>query len=194
MANLLLFPPQEFKLKDLEDQFPTSGYKNRKYVFQCEVREIKNSNDVVFGVIGYPAWRKGNSPRQSWIIGTKVRGKTIRPADPGNPDETVYFDPNNPQTFVALGNNEVFLGPATLKNSKKYEKEVSEKANGNDQTEFAKLYKAILKDEKKLEKASLSFKSKIWQNPHVYYDVTLTDGSSSSTYATNPCPPNQPGE
>ena len=194
MANLLLFPPQEFRLKDFENQFPTSGYKNRKYVFQCEVREIKTSKDVVFGVIGYPAWRKGNSPRESWIIGTKVRGTTIRPADPADPDETVYFDPTKPQTFVALGNNEIFWSPITLKKSKKNKKENPAKQNADQQAEFAKLYKAILKDEKKLEKASLSFEAKIWENPHVYYDVTLTDGTSSSTYTTNPCPPNQPGE
>lgn len=194
MANLLLFPPQEFKLKDFEDQFPTSGFKNRKYVFQCEVREIKNSKDVVFGVIGYPTWRKGNSIRERWIIGDIVRGTTIRPADPENPNETVSFNPNKPQTFVALGNNEIFWGPTISKKSIEDQKDKPEKQYGIQQTEFIKLYKSIIKDEKKLEKATLGFEAKISENPHVYYDVALSDGTTSDIYVTNPCPPNQPGE
>lgn len=190
MANLLLFPPQEFKLSDFENQFPTTGgFKNRKYIFQCEVREIKNSKDVVFGVIGYPAWRRGNSIRERWIIGKKIRGKTIRPADPGDPDETVWFDPANASTFVALGNNEIFLGPTSQSKSKKGAKSLSA-----DQQKFIELYKSIIKDEDKIKKATLSCKAYIFKNPHVYYDVTLTDGTSSDTYSTNPCPPNQPGE
>ena len=191
MANLLLFPPQEFRLSDLHDQFPTTGgFRNRKYFFQCEVREITNSREVIFGVIGYPAWRRGNSIRERWIIGKKVRGKTIRPADPGDPDETVWFDPANPETYVALGNNEIFLGPTTSSSkSNKASKSLEE-----GQKDFINLYKSIIKDEKKLKKATLHCKSYIFKNLHVYYNVTLTDGTSSATYLTNPCPPNQPSE
>jgi hypothetical protein len=187
MANYLLFPPQKFSLQALEGQFP-QGFPNKKYFFQPEVRKITDDRDVIFGLIGYPAWRRGQGPREHWRIGEKVRGEKIRDADPNDPDETMLFDPNEQNTWVALSNNEVFLGPGPGlfgKISAETEKR---------QISFMGLYDAILKNKKSFEKAALEFKSRIFKNPHVYYDVLLTDGTNSELYVSNPCPPNQPGE
>jgi len=187
MANYLLFPPQKFSLQALEGQFP-QGFANKKYFFQPEVRQITNNRDVIFGLIGYPAWRRGQAPREHWRVGDKVRGVDIRIADPNDPDETILFDPNDPLTFVALANNEVFLGPGHGL-SGKLSAETEKRQNS-----FIGLYQAILKDKKSFEKAELEFKSRIFKNPHVYYDVLLTDGTNSELYVSNPCPPYDPGE
>lgn len=187
MANYLLFPPQKFSLQALESQFP-QGFPNKKYFFQPEVRQITEDRDIIFGLIGYPAWRRGQSPREHWRIGDKVRGENIRDANPGDPDETIPFDPTDPNTFVALANNEVFLGPG----HGLFEKPSAE--TEKRQISFIGLYEAILKNKKSLEKAVLEFKSRIFKNPHVYYDVLLTDGTNSELYQSNPCPPYDPSE
>ena len=189
MAHYLLLPPQKFSLVDLAGQFPT-GFPNKKYFFQCEVRNIiAESNDlkVRIGLIAYPAWRKGNAARQLWRLGTPVRGVDIREANPADPEETIVFDPNNPNTWIALANNEVFLGPGSGLEGK-ISPEIEER-----HARFIKLHLTILKS-KYLKTASLEFKSRVSKNPHVYYDVLLTDGTNSELYDSNPCPPNRPGE
>jgi len=189
MAKRILLPTQLFNLRDLTKQFPGPPFNFEKLIFQCELREVTTYADAIFGVIGYPLWKKGNAPREPWIVGKKVSGLTIGPADPNNPDESfpiISSDPDDP--YTAFGNNEILLFMPSKDESKKSAYKIE------DYEKFISLYNSTLKDQHLLDKSTLSFSAHISKNPHVYYDVTLSSGGSSNTVPTNPCPPNQPGE
>ena len=182
MANILL-PPQRIDLAALESQFPGPPFVNKKVFFQLELRNRTGAGDLVFGVIAYPAWRRGNAPRERWIIGNKVAGIDLVPPPIAIP--TIPILP----PVIAFGNNEILLW-LPLKSD---EKKKDEYAIQNEK--FLDLYNTIIKDKEKLAKSFFSTgKVRVTDNPHLDYDVTLTDGSTSTNVTTNPCPPNQPGE
>jgi hypothetical protein len=177
MPNILL-PPQLFNVADIN--FPNEPqFHFRKLFFQCELRAIHKNGDLEMGLICYPSWKRGNAPRERWNIGNKARGTKIRDANPNDPNETIPFDPNDP---LAFGNNESpvwhhhpLSGTTDIKQDDKLEK-------------FNKFFSG----EKEYLKETFSATSRIYQaNPHASYDVSFSDGTTTST---NPCPPNQPGE
>jgi hypothetical protein len=174
MAKIKL-PPQSIDLLALVSQFPGPPFNNTKFFFQLELREVTFWGNLIFGVIAYPAWRKGNSPRERWIIGSKVTG-----SDTGAPD-IVPVDPLG----VAFGNNEILLWHP--------EKGISEQEAQHEK--FIYLYNKIIENKELLAKSVLTTGNvRLSKNPHLYYDVTLSSGGTSETALTNPCPPNQPGE
>ena len=185
MANNILFPPQVMNLKDFTIQFPGPPYISQKIFFQCELRAITNG-DAIFGVIAYPAWRKGNAPKEPWIIGNKVTGITVRPA---GPHETFPVDSGSTKDpFTAFGNNEILIPyPLVSKGGEKSSYDIQHE-------KFIEALSKIVEDKELLKTATLEFKAKISENPHAEYDITLASSTSSTTLSTNPSPPAPPGE
>jgi len=185
MANNILLPPQVIEAKKLTVQFPPHGFPSRKIFFQCELRAITNG-DAIFGVIAYPAWRRGNALKERWIIGTKVTGIT---AGPAGPDETFPVNSGDPlDPFTAFGNNEISVPYPALSNT-------GQKSDYTIQRDkFIEAWNKIVEDEKLLEKTTLNFKAKISKNPHAEYDITLSSPASTTTLETNPSPPDPPEE
>ena len=177
MANVLL-PPQVFNRNEFIFS-PNPNDHFRKLIFQCEVRMVHPNGDVEMGLIGYPAWKRGNAPRERWNIGTKVHGTKLRNADPGNPNETVPIDPDDP---LALGNNESPVWryiPHPIENVAK-------------QDDVLHQLNKIFSDGDDLTKITFEMNPRLYKkNLHAIYDVTFSDGTTTTT---NPCPPNQPGE
>ena len=177
MAKIKL-PPQSIDLLALVSQFPGAPFNNTKFYFQLELREVTFWGKLIFGVIAYPAWRKGNSPRERWIIGSKVTG-----TDTGAPPIVIPVDP----PAIAFGNNEIFL------RAPQYEKEISDQEVQNEK--FIFLYNKVIENKELLAKSVLTTgNARLSKNPHIEYDVTLSSGGTSETALTNPCPPNRPGE
>jgi len=177
MANILL-PPHVFNVGDFVYS-PNPQDRFRKIIFQCDIRVIYPNGDIELGLIGYPAWKKGNAIRERWNIGKKAIGTKIKPADPSNPNETIPFNPADP---LAVGNNECPV----------WQQHPVSEIPEQKQDKVEKQLSNIFSDEKKYEKITFSMNSKIYkENLHTSYDVTFSDGTTTST---NPCPPNQPGE
>jgi len=177
MAKIKL-PPQSIDLLALVSQFPGPPFNNTKFFFQLELREVTFWGNLIFGVIAYPAWRKGNSPREKWIIGNKVTGTDI-----GTPPIIIPVDPPG----IAFGNNEILLWQLH------HEKEIGEQEVQNEK--FIYLYNKVIENKELLAKSVLTIgNARLSKNPHIDYEVTLSSGGTSETALTNPCPPNQPGE
>lgn len=175
MPNLLL-PPQKFQYKEITDQFPVIGNPKKKVFFQAELRAIADGN-ATFGIVAYPAWREGNK----WVVGKKIDGKDTGAAPKIEP----FTVP------VAFANNEVVL---TLNLSKK-EKKKNKKKNPKKGrwTGLDKMARKACKNEKLLDKATLLFETKISENPHLEYTVTLDMGGGTSLpVSTKPSPPAPP--
>ena len=177
MAKIKL-PPQSIDLLALVSQFPGPPFNNTKFYFQLELRKVTFWGNLIFGVIAYPAWRKGASPRERWIIGNKVTG-----VDTGAPETVILVDPPE----IAFGNNEILLWP------------LHQEKGPNDQEaqheKFIYLYNKIIENKELLAKGVLTTgNARLSKNPHIDYEVTLSSGGTSETEFTNPCPPNRPGE
>ena len=177
MANQLILPPQKFRYKEITDQFPPTGNPKKKVFFQAELRSLAGG-DATFGIVAYPAWRAGNK----WIIGTKVPGE-----DTGEMPKTVPLT-----TPVAFANNEVFLSLSlTTKERKKNKKKNPRKGRWSA---FMKMARKTCKDPKIAAEATLLFETKISENPHLEYNVTLDIGGTSIRVSTKPSPPAPPEE
>ena len=185
MANNILLPPQLINFSELKNQLPGPPFNFSKFFFQCELREITAEGDAVFGVVAYAAWKRGNAPRERWIIGTKkVVGLTMPGAVPSFP-----IDSGNPlDRFTAFGNNEILHWHIQSEDKKQYGHE------SHQNPKFLDLLNEALKENNIAEKSTLTFKAYISKNPHVSYDVTLSTPTGTETQATNPCPPYSPGE
>ncbi len=178
MANQLILPPQKFNYKEITDQFPKTGSPKKKIFFQAELRSLANG-DASFGIIAYAAWKDSGS----WRIGAiKVSGTDAGVAVP------VPFVPP-----LAFANNEVVVSFKIAKKNKKAKKKKNCKDPKKGQwDEFAKLTQKLLKDKKLLEKSVLTFETKISDNPHLEYSVTLEVNGTSLSVATKPSPPAPP--
>ncbi len=177
MANQLILPPQKFLYKEITDQFPTSGNPKKKVFFQAELRSL-SGGDATFGIVAYPAWRSGNK----WVVGKKVSGEDTGEAPKPEP----FTDP------VAFANNEVFLSLSlTTKDRKKKKKKNPKKGRWSA---LMKMANKACKDPKSAESATLLFETKISENPHLEYNVTLDLGGTSVRVATKPSPPAPPEE
>lgn len=183
MGNILL-PPQLINLLDLTSQFPGPPYNVTKFVFQCELREVTTEGNVVFGVIAYPLWKRGNSPREQWRVGKKVRGLTM----PGQPQSFPINSGNPNDPFTAFGNNEILHWQIQSDDKEQYGKKKEQNLK------FLSLLDVTLKDKSMAEKSTLSFKAYVSENPHLSFDITLSTPTGSDTELADPCPPNQPGE
>lgn len=178
MANKLLLPPQKFNYKEITDQFPGTGNPKKKVFFQAELRSLAGG-DATFGIIAYAAWKETGK----WVIGPK---KVIG-ADAGVAVPIPFVPP------IAFANNEVALSFSITKKSKKAKKKNKKKEPKKGRwNEFMKLARKLSKDKKELEASTLLFETKISDNPHLQYDVTLDINGTSLTVSTNPSPPAKP--
>ncbi len=175
MANQLILPPQKFRYKDITDQFPTTGNPKKKVFFQAELRSLADGN-ATFGIVAYPAWKDGNK----WEVGKKVTG-----ADTGGQSKVEPF--TNP---VAFANNEVLLSMSLSKKDDKGKK--MKKSHKGIWNKFMKMASKGCKNEKAMEDVSLVFETKISDNPHLEYTVTLDLGGTTLSVATKPSPPAPP--
>ena len=179
MPNILL-PPYGFDVNAFV--FPEQhGAHYRKIIFQCEFDMFHDNGDVEMEVIAYACSKKGNAPSEPWVASDKVTGVKLRNADPNDPDETVRFNPFDP---LALGNNETPVWKQLpLGETSKQQK---------DQSKTQHQLNRIFSGEKDFIEFKFNMKSRIYKkNLHIDYVVTFSDGTAT---ATNPCPPNQPGE
>jgi hypothetical protein len=183
MGNILL-PPQLINLPALTSQFPGPPFNVTKFVFQCELRDVTTAGDVVFGVIAYPLWKRGNSPREKWTIGKKVSGFTM----PGLPQSFPIISANSNDPFTSFGNNEILIW-----HIQPDEKEQYGKVKQQNQ-KFVDLFTEVLKDKGLAEKSTISLKAYVSENPHISFDVTLSSPTGTESETADPCPPNQPGE
>ncbi len=177
MANQLILPPQKIRYKEITDQFPTTGNPKKKVFFQAELRSLAGG-DATFGIVAYPAWRVGNK----WIIGKQVSGI-----------DTAETPTIQPFTYpIAFANNEVFLSLSlTTKDRKKKKHNNPKKGRWSA---FMKMARKACKDPKSIETATMLFETKISQNPHLEYSVTLDLGGTSLKVTTKPSPPAPPEE
>ena len=175
MPNILL-PPYRFRKSDF--QFSADpGDRFRKIIFQCQFRDFPDG-DIEMEIIGYPAWRRGNNPRDRWTFGIKVTGDKLADAERTNLNETV---PHNPDDPLALGNNEtpVWIWHPIKDAAQHKQDEISMQLN-------------IIFSEENTKEIEFDMKTRIYEkNLHTYYEVYFSDGTATTT---NPCPPNQPGE
>ncbi len=177
MANQLILPPQKFIYKEITDQFPATGNPKKKVFFQAELRSLAGG-DAKFGIVAYPAWRAGSK----WIIGTKVSG-----TDTGEAPVPVPLT-----SPVAFANNEVFLSLSlTTKERKKKKFKNPKKGRWSA---FMKMARKKCKDPKADGEATLLFETKISENPHLEYNVTLDIGGTAIRVSTKPSPPAPPEE
>jgi hypothetical protein len=164
MANQVVLPAQKLRLSDLSASFPNK--KIKKIFFQCEIKSI-SGNDVTFGVIAYAGKRK---PGNKWIIGKKV---------------TCQDDPTKPiQSFgipLAFGNNELVDFNFKIK-----DKKIDSKNKKQDN--LMAVINKILKDPDKAKNTYLLLEARKTENPHIYYDVSLS-GLSATTNPSPPAPP-----
>jgi hypothetical protein len=177
MANQLILPPQKFVYKQITDQFPQTGNPRKKVFFQAELRSLANG-DATFGIVAYPAWRVANK----WVVGEKVSG-----TDTGAPPKIEPF--TEP---LAFANNEVFLSLSlSTKDRKKKKKKNPKKGRWSA---LMKMARKACKDPKSAETATLLFETKISENPHLEYSVTLDIEGTLVKVNTKPSPPAPPEE
>lgn len=178
MADKILLPQQKISFNDLLKQIPAHGFPFQKLIFQCELRSLTNG-DATFGIIGYPAWRNGQN--KPWNIGKKVIGEDIKEA---GPEETFSLEPN-----TAFGNIEISLSKHALVYD---QKEIKYESNQDVIEKFIKIVQDLSDKKISLVDYYLTFKPKLYTNPHSDYKVTLDPGGFPA--ATNPSPPADPSE
>jgi hypothetical protein len=183
MANQIILPPQKFKFADLINQFPSSRKLIKKVFFQAELRSLANDN-ASFAVIAYPGWK---TARGKWVIGKKIEGEIT-----GEGKHIPFVSP------LAFANNELLLAATPLKKEKKSKKK-DKKCKEDDFKKspghkFLQLVKKISKDKKLIQKSFFLFESRISENPHIEYDVTLNADGVTLNVSTKPSPPARPEE
>jgi len=177
MAQLIIIPEHTVRIADLASSIP--GGKFKKLFFQCALKEIKingSNTEARFAIIVYAA--KKNSSRQ-WKPGRKVD------CTPVTSGKTAVFNLADFSEPIGFANNEFNDFGFTLKQIK------SKKADAQQikQNELMSKIRKLLTDKEEAAKTWLNCVAGISENPHVTYDVTLSDGTSATA---NPSPPADP--
>ncbi len=175
MSYQLILSAQKFSYRLLVGQFDGKGNLKKRVFFQAELRPSEN-NSFKFGMVAYPAWKKG----KAWIVGDPISGE--------NTGEEYKVTLENP---VAFANNEIELITSRSKKKKKNKKNNKERRRGKWSAIMKKAEEAATNPDD-LEKAYLVFKSGISKNPHVEYSASINVGETNIPFNTKPSPPAPP--
>ena len=161
MANKIILPVYKMAVSVFINTFKKGGQR-KKFVFQCELKNISN-NDATFGLVAYPANKKNGK----WEFDSPI--KLVE--DTSKPPY-IFIPP------IIFGNNELVPKTKPLGGA------VAKYKAGSI---YRKL-RAMARSKKTLKGLELIFTPKISKNPHVYYEVAI----GTSVEAANPSPPANP--
>lgn len=148
-------------------------------------------------------------PNKIFLPAQKIQLSDLAASIPGGKIKKVFFQcelrsiANNDATFgvIAYAARKNFWGTWIIGNKVNCQDDpgkpvqqfdvVPNIAFGNNELVDHRL-KKMLKNKNKIMSSSLAFQAKVSQNPHITYDITLDDGTSTSVVSTNPSPPAAP--
>lgn len=166
----LVLQNQSFRVADIIEQFP-AGIKSRKKLFLQPELVMLDGGNAVFRVIAYPAWRvKG-----AWVIGKKITS-----TETSNGSVIPFKEP------LAFGNNEIPLSAYRMKR-KKVGKKIKKKYGA-----WERFFRRICGNPRLLESAVFRCHTRISENPHMEYDVTMESEGTAMQWESNPSPPAKP--